>query len=396
VSLLQDLRLTLSLRLVGVRKLRQNWQACKPKVIDLFAGVGGFSLGAIRAGFDVVAAIDLDKHAIASHKKNFPHATHRRRNVANLRGAALLEIAKLKPDELSGMIGGPPCQGFSRIGNRRKNDVRNSLFFQFFRLVSELQPCFFVAENVPGIQDDKYSDFLTHCLDQVRDDYHLVEPFELCASDFGAATNRTRVFFVGVHRLLGVSFSSDDFTPSQKVSKASVRRAFDGLPSVVDDSWQTEESSWREVASVDSSYAKLVNRRCGKLAGEPIALRRFEERLVSGWLGTRHEDKVRERFALVQAGQTEKTSRYPRLRWEGRCPTLRAGTDKTRGSFQAVRPIHPEEDRVIAPREAARLQGFPDWFQFSPTKWHSFRQIGNSVCPLVAEGVLKVIKADIF
>ena len=127
----------------------------RPKVIDLFAGVGGFSLGAIRAGFDVVAAVDLDKHAIAAHKKNFPRTAHKQRNIANLTGEALLQIASLEGEDLAGLIGGPPCQGFSVMGGRRKNDRRNSLFFHFFRLVSETQPLFFVAENVPGNRESK-------------------------------------------------------------------------------------------------------------------------------------------------------------------------------------------------------------------------------------------------
>jgi len=92
----------------------------------------------------------------------------------------------------------------------------------------------------------------------------------------------------------------------------------------------------------------------------------------------------------------DKVSKFPRLSWDGLCPTLRAGTDSSRGSYQAVRPIHPDKNRVITPREAARLQGFPDWFQFSPTKWHSFRQIGNSVSPFVAEAVLDVIRCKLF
>ena len=75
----------------------------------------------------------------------------------------------------------------------------------------------------------------------------------------------------------------------------------------------------------------------------------------------------------------------------GLCPTLRAGTSSLNGSFQAVRPIHPIFNRVITPREAARIQGFPDWFLFHPTKWHSFKQIGNSVSPLMGEGILKII-----
>ena len=95
-------------------------------------------------------------------------------------------------------------------------------------------------------------------------------------------------------------------------------------------------------------------------------------------------------------GKTDKISKFPRLSWNGLCPTIRAGTDHRRGSYQAARPIHPEKNRVITPREAARLQGFPDWFQFSPTKWHSFRQIGNSISPLLAEAILSVIRQHLY
>ncbi|MCL0160516.1 DNA cytosine methyltransferase, partial [Klebsiella pneumoniae] len=84
----------------------------------------------------------------------------------------------------------------------------------------------------------------------------------------------------------------------------------------------------------------------------------------------------------------DKISRSQRLDPNGFCPTLRAGTGSDKGSYQAVRPIHPTQARVIAPREAARFHGFPVWFRFHPTKWHRFRQIGNSVSPLVSEAML--------
>jgi DNA (cytosine-5)-methyltransferase 1 len=112
---------------------------------------------------------------------------------------------------------------------------------------------------------------------------------------------------------------------------------------------------------------------------------------VSGCLGTRHLPDVIDRFAALGPGQKDAISKAVRLDPNGFCPTLRAGTGKEKGSFQAIRPIHHLLPRVITPREAARLQGFPDWFTFHPTKWHSFRQIGNSVSPIVAESVLRVL-----
>lgn len=369
----------------------------KPKIADLFAGVGGFSLGAARAGFDVAVAIDLDQHAITSHKRNFPYAEHSRRNIANLSGEALLRIAKLGDEKLVGIVGGPPCQGFSTMGRRRKNDKRNPLFFHFFRLVAEIRPLFFVAENVPGILHWNYDKLRRDALKPVSTDYDVVGPFKICASEFGAATVRSRVFFVGIAKSCKIKVSIQDFESKKLAKKNSVKIALSGLKPRVKPTWQSEESSWRRVEESDSEFFIAINRFCGDSVGDPKAISRFTEKLeASGFFGTQHETNVIERFSTVTAGKMDKISKFPRLRWDGLCPTLRAGTDKNKGSYQAVRPIHPDEDRVITPREAARLQGFPDWFQFSPTKWHSFRQIGNSVSPFVAEAVLEVIRCKLF
>lgn len=367
-----------------------------PRIADLFSGVGGFSLGAARAGFDVAVAIDLDRHAIAAHKKNFPRAQHPRRNIANLTGKSLVQLAQLHGEKLVGIVGGPPCQGFSTMGRRRKNDSRNQLFFHFFRLVSEIKPLFFVAENVPGMLASKYAALRRDALKLVSRNYDVVGPFTLCASTCGAATIRPRVFFVGIAKTSGVSLSSEDFTRTASHRKSSVKTALAGLTPKVKATWQTETSSWRRIKESNSKFFVAINRFCESV-GDPTAISRFTDKLeVSGFFGTHHELRVVERFATVAAGKMDKISKFPRLSWNGLCPTLRAGTDSSRGSYQAVRPIHPDADRVITPREAARLQGFPDWFQFSPTKWHSFRQIGNSISPLVAEGVLDVIRCKLF
>ena len=108
-------------------------------------------------------------------------------------------------------------------------------------------------------------------------------------------------------------------------------------------------------------------------------------------MGTRHSQEIIDRYSLVEPGGKDTKLRAPRLRPDGLCPTIRAGTGSDKGSYQAIRPIHYDFPRVITPREAARLQGFPDWFVFHRTKWHSFRQIGNSVSPLLAEKLLKII-----
>jgi DNA (cytosine-5)-methyltransferase 1 len=361
----------------------------KPKIIDLFAGVGGFSLGAVRAGFELAGAVDLDCHAVDTHKKNFPHAPHARRNILGLSGDDIRDLAKLNGHRLTGLIGGPPCQGFSTMGKMRKNDARNKLFFHFFRLVSELNPLFFVCENVPGILDEKYTTLREESFKLVAKKYHMVDSFELAAGDFGAATERSRVFFVGWAKDSGITLSHDDFRPPPRVKKTTVRTAFTGLPNRIDPHWQTEESGWRQVDLAESVFATTINEFVPGVVGDEAALDRFARRSeVSGFLGTIHTRKVVARFAKVEPGKADSISKFPRLQWDALCPTLRAGTAKDRGSYQAARPIHPTQDRVITPREAARLQGFPDWFLFHATKWHSFRQIGNSIPPLMASGIL--------
>jgi DNA (cytosine-5)-methyltransferase 1 len=357
----------------------------QPRVIDLFCGAGGLSLGAYRAGFDVVGSIDFDQRAIGTHKLNFPKGTHLCAEVETISGASLVGLAKGKTPD--GIIGGPPCQGFSRMGARQAGDPRNRLFWHFFRLIKETKPKFFIAENVIGLTDQQYKPLVNEALDLVRTEYDTLCSFAMCASSFGVPTKRQRVFFIGMRRDLAIEVKWTDFFP-KKSTYTTVAEAFTGLPCRVRESWQTEAQSWRKVRSIDNEYTKIINRQV-KGVGEKHALDRFDQRLVSGFLGTVHSENVKHRYARLEQGKTDSISKAQRLKLDGQCPTLRAGTGPERGSYQAVRPIHPTEPRVITPREAARLQGFPDWFVFPPTKWHSFRQIGNSVSPLVSEYILR-------
>ena len=167
-----------------------------PTVIDLFSGAGGLSLGAARAGFTVRAVIDNDCHAMETHSQNFPNTIHIQEDITLLNGDSILKKAKLRKIDLMGVIGGPPCQGFSAIGHGDVNDVRNTLFVKFFEIVADLQPPFFVAENVPGIMKEKF-DIIRKAAFANIPNYTVLPPISINASEFGAPTTRTRFFFIG-------------------------------------------------------------------------------------------------------------------------------------------------------------------------------------------------------
>lgn len=373
-----------------------------PAVIDLFAGAGGLSLGAARAGFDVIAAVELDSHAISSHITNFPHTTHIQKDIMTLSGAELLSLSGIRIDQLTGIIGGPPCQGFSSIGHGDVNDMRNLLFVKFFKLVGELQPAFFVAENVPGIMNDKYSQIREEAFKYIKN-YTLLSPIRINANEYGAPTTRTRIFFIGYRKDIRINPLTVEDIENMKVPTAertTVRSALEGLPSNIHYSANCSGEKKIEknylISNINYTQSQFFYRRVTGLLPDNVGNKEyinlyFHKHIVNGCLPTKHSSKVRKRYAKLEYGQQDKISKSVKLNPDGFCPTLRAGTGPEKGSFQAVRPIHFEFSRVITPREAARLQGFPDWYKLPETIWHSFRQLGNSVSPIVAERILSAI-----
>lgn len=372
-------------------QLRLNSQ---PKIIDLYAGAGGLSLGASRAGFTVVAAVELDRFALESHTKNFPYTTHLDNDVSKLTGKELLMRAGLVKGELDGLIGGPPCQGFSTMGKQNLEDSRNDLFGHFMRLVKETRPVFFLAENVPGILNEKYDDLRKAAFACLPKNYVTLAPITVKADRYGAPTTRTRIFFFGYDpsKMKGMTLS--DFEPNIDVELTTVREALHGLPKDIVSDWKADTSNgWaHSKITKESTFLSKVSNAVPIGVGDKGALESYlEKNIVSGCIGTIHSPAVEQRYSALRYGEQDAISKSIKLNPEGFCPTLRAGTGSDKGSFQAVRPIHYLHPRVITPREAARLQGFPDWFLLHKTKWHSFRQIGNSVSPIISEKLLGAI-----
>ena len=364
----------------------------KLKIIDLFSGAGGFGLGATRAGFDLVGSVEIDPQAISVHKKNFPKSLLLEKDISITSGAEILQGFDLKVSEIDGIIGGPPCQGFSHMGHGNTCDPRNQLFIHFFEIVNDASPKFFLAENVPGILNPKNSQLIERALSKVNK-YEILGPIRLVARDFGVPTTRARVFFFGYLKDQMNSVKAVELVPKD-TKPVYVQDALKGLPQKIDPLWLREEDGWQRIDKVvDGIFGLKLHKQIPDKIGDKEAIRRLKEKSeVSGCLGTRHSKEIIDRYSKIKQGEADGISKSRRLDPNGFCPTLRAGTGRDKGSYQAVRPLHPTENRVITPREAARLQGFPDWFQFHSTKWHSFRQIGNSVSPILAEHILSVIK----
>lgn len=397
--------------------------ASRPTAVDLFCGAGGFSLGVEQAGFDVLAAVDYDAVHSAIHSFNFPHCEVVCDDAQLLSGADLLESARTAAvarnrewdGKLDLVIGGSPCQGFSYGGKRQLDDERNHLVFAFARLVAEMQPRYFVLENVPGMLRMKSPrDASKTTIEELTQEltaagYNVLPSTPLNAAEMGVPQDRRRLFLIGslddetvpktpelVSSSRGKQGSSDDDSPTLPYCP-SISDAISDLPELDDlvalfdtDELQLSDAQSRDLESEASEFAQRMR---GSVDDENDLSypREFDRNLLTNLLMTRHAETTAERFAETAQGSTEPISRLYRLHLDGVSRTLRAGTGYDRGSFTSPRPIHPTAHRVITVREAARLQSFPDWFRFHRTNWHGFRQVGNAVPPLLGRAIGKCI-----
>ncbi len=354
----------------------------RPIGIDLFAGAGGLSLGFEQAGFDIVAALDIDPIHCAAHTFNFPNCVTVCKSVIDTTGDELRRHAGIGRRDLDIVIGGAPCQGFSLIGKRALEDSRNQLVYHYVRLVMELRPKYFVFENVKGLTIGTHRRFLKEIIETFRQGgYDIAADYQvLNAADYGVPQDRHRLFLMGARAGLPLP------AYPQPTGRTSVGQAIRDIPDAESfpELWVRD---WTKAKfGKPSNYAAFL--RGKKDDPQDFSYRRcFDSSVLTGSLLTEHTALSRKRFAATAPGDVEPISRFKKLALDGLCNTLRAGTASDRGAFTSPRPIHPTVPRVITVREAARLHSYPDWFRFHMTKWHGFRQIGNSVPPLLARAV---------
>jgi len=365
----------------------RNHLGKRPIAVDLFAGCGGLSLGFEQAGFDIVAAVEIDPVHAAVHEYNFPMSATICADIKNITGNDIRERSGIGDRDVDMVFGGAPCQGFSMIGKRALDDPRNQLIGHFLRIVRDMRPKYCVLENVKGLTVGKHAQFLSELIEELKKcHYNVLLPYRvLNAADYGVPQNRERLFLIAAR--------NDQKLPSYPDAlqgRVTIREAIGDLPDAdrFDRLWKDDSICvrWR----TQSDYAQKL--RGQRVDDENFGYERaFEVEKLTASRRTKHGEVSQRRFLAAPQGETEPHSRFFKLAWNGQSNTLRAGTDSARGGFTSPRPIHPVLPRVITVREAARIHSYPDWFRFNKTKWHGFREIGNSVPPLLARAVGRMI-----
>ena len=342
--------------------------------VDLYSGAGGLSLGAVGSGIDVRWAVESDRNAAATYSLNFPHT---RVILEDIRAVQRLPIKSGGRQTV--FFGGPPCQGFSTSNQRTRSteNASNWLFEDFLRLVKEHSPDWIVFENVKGILETARGAFVDRILAGFENLGYTMTYGVLNAVDFGVPQHRERFFSIGSKH----GIKADLPTPSD-IKRITVGDAISDLPSLENGDYD----SWLEYRCLaHSAYAQLMR---GHLVRCP------------NHLVTRNSPLVLDRYAHIPPGgnwaniplELMRNYRNPNRCHTGIYRRLRLDEPSlVIGNFRKNMLIHPYENRGLSVREAARLQSFPDKFEFMGSIGFQQQQVGNAVPPLLAEAVFQEI-----
>ncbi len=368
------------------------------KLIDLFSGAGGFSLGFKMAGFETVLAIEKDLWAYETYKKNNPNVRILNYDITELKN---LDTLSLK--DVDCIIGGPPCQGFSLSGNRDAKDPRNSLFMEFVRFVKHFEPKVFVMENVPGLLSMKTmtnQKVIEIIVKEFKKLNYTVVYKVLNSAEYGVPQLRNRVFIMGTRN--DCELNPEKLFPTPILEKnrfLTIQDAISDLPYVsIYDTYEEQDYN----KDYQNEYQKWSRVNSSK---------------VYNHVPMRHTKRLISRFEIIQEGQSLKDvpiehmqrARGDSNRISGKVfsqnnmrPFYTSPSPTIAASFQS-NYIHPKYNRNFTAREAARIQSFPDNYIFmgkrTTMSWEKhlsqYQQIGNAVPPLLAMELAKSIM-DVF
>jgi len=331
-------------------------------IIDLFSGIGGLSLGFEQAGFDVISAVDMWPDAIKTYNHNRKKKVGQVITVEEFNDSVLPEL--LKSNKINGIIGGPPCQGFSTVGQRIIDDPRNKLYLDFYEAVKKANPDFFLIENVKGLTTLNKGAFVNDILDRFGENglgytisYKLVN-----AANYGVPQNRIRVIFVGIK---GKRFEF----PEEFQYTLTAR---DGISDLMG-----KENEY--ACAPENEFQKEMR---GKMM-EPLN-HEF----------TSHSEQTISIISKIPDGGNIKS--LPSEFWSVRKYNKafeRMGTFKPSNTIDTGHRnyFHYSENRIPTARESARIQSFPDNFEILGTRGSQYKQIGNAVPPKLAKVIAEQI-----
>jgi DNA (cytosine-5)-methyltransferase 1 len=331
------------------------------KVLDLFCGCGGLSLGMENAGFDIALGIDFWPDALKSFKKNHKDSKVLCQDLSQINFSEIQN--KYLPNGVDVIVGGPPCQGFSISGKRDPNDPRNKLYVSFVDSVEFYQPQAFIMENVPNLASMLKGKIRDTIVKEFEALGYTVSYAKILASDFGVPQNRNRFFLVGMKN--GIEFKFPERTHSD--NKVTCSEAISDLPET------SLEDGERYPLTSCSEYQRMMRKRSDAVYNHEI---------------TKHNEKTISIISYVPDGgnykdlpEKYKDTRKVNIAWtrfNSKKPSLTIDTGH-RHHF------HYEFNRVPTVRESARLQSFPDDFIFLCSKTSQYKQVGNAVPPVLAE-----------
>jgi DNA (cytosine-5)-methyltransferase 1 len=338
---------------------------------DLFAGAGGFSLAAKNLGADVRFAIEFDRHACSTYKKNlveegWPQIYEG--DITELYPSKIKSSCFANDEACDLILGGPPCQGFSvhRLNDAGKHDPRNNLIHAYFEFVGHLRPRAFVMENVPGMLWDRHSSYVADFYDEAQSaGYNVSAPVSLEAADFGVPQKRKRVFVLGVRADVDLDLS----WPPQGEFRRTPKNG-------------EETNPWRAAKDVFDMPVADADPNDVHMNHGPELIETFRSTPKNG--GSRKDSG---RLLPCHEKHDGHKDVYGRIDPDKPGPTMTtACINPSKGRF-----VHPTEHHGITARQAARFQTFPDGFVFKGGLMASGRQIGNAVPILLGEAVLKPI-----
>ncbi|WP_270279940.1 DNA cytosine methyltransferase [Vagococcus bubulae] len=342
-------------------------------VLDLFCGAGGLSLGFQNAGFNIYGGVEFDSGAIETHTFNFNTEFHYHGDISSISDNI---IAKQLKDNIDGIIGGPPCQGFSAANRYLKDedDPRNHLFFEYLRFVKIIKPKFFLIENVPQILTRDKGFAKDRILSITKELGYDVQVKVLLANDYGVPQIRRRAFFIGIRRDLNKKFDFGNIKPLF-----------------------VNTTVWDAIGDLEELESGENRNTLFGIERTDIQNYYFDDSsmIIENQDISVHNDKVVERIKHVPQGGNWKdvpeelwdtnrnnrhSSAYRRLDYNAPSITIDTGH---------MNYFHPIFNRVPTVRESARIQSFQDSFIFKGTKTQQFRQVGNAVPPILAQVIAK-------